>query len=54
MTNLAAKFFAPLKSQMTLNLAGGGTCSVEGSLMERNYTFTADGERPRRAARVTA
>lgn len=42
--SLTAKMFSPLKSQMTLDLANGGTWSIEGSLMERNYSVTADGE----------
>lgn len=42
--SLTAKFFSPMKSQMTLDLASGRTWSIEGSLMERNYLVTADGQ----------
>jgi len=40
---LKAKMFSPIKTRMTLTLADGSTWNVEGTILEKNYTISADG-----------
>jgi uncharacterized protein YxjI len=42
--HLKAKMFSPIKSRMTMNLADGRVLDVEGSLMEKNYQISSDGQ----------
>jgi hypothetical protein len=49
---LKSKTFSPIKSRMTLEMAAGEPWTVEGSLMEKNYTPSAAREgRSSRSAR---
>ena len=41
--SLSAKVFSPIKSRMTLHMAGGTEWQVEGSLLEKDYSISADG-----------
>jgi uncharacterized protein YxjI len=40
---LKSKTFSPIKSRMTLEMAAGERRTVEGSLMEKNYTVSSAG-----------
>jgi uncharacterized protein YxjI len=40
---LKGKMFSPIKSQMTVDLASGEAWTLEGSLMEKNYTASIAG-----------
>jgi uncharacterized protein YxjI len=40
---LKAKAFSPIKSQMTLDMASGEPWTLQGSLMEKNYTVSSAG-----------
>lgn len=41
---LKAKMFSPIKSKMTLHMADGHDWQVEGTIMEKNYTISSDGQ----------
>jgi uncharacterized protein YxjI len=41
---LKAKMFSPIKSQMTVDLASGEPWTLEGSLIEKNYTVSSAGQ----------
>jgi uncharacterized protein YxjI len=41
--HLKAKMFSPIKSRMTMSMADGSTWDVEGTIMEKNYTISANG-----------
>jgi uncharacterized protein YxjI len=40
---LKAQVFSPIKSKMTLSMAGGHEWSLEGSFLEKDYSIAADG-----------
>lgn len=40
---LKAKAFSPVKARMTLTMTDGTAWQLEGELLEKNYTVTADG-----------
>jgi len=41
--SLKAKMFSPIKSRMTMSMADGSTWEIEGTIMEKNYTISANG-----------
>lgn len=40
---LSAKMFSPIKSRMTLTVAGGESWELEGSFMEKEYSISSGG-----------
>ncbi|MGB8020583.1 MAG: LURP-one-related family protein [Candidatus Nanopelagicales bacterium] len=41
---LKAKAFSIVKDRMTMSMADGSTWQVQGTLMEKNYSITSDGQ----------
>ncbi len=41
---LKAKMFSPIKSQMTVDMVSGEPWTLEGSLIEKNYTVSSAGQ----------
>jgi uncharacterized protein YxjI len=42
--SLKAKMFSPIKSRATLTMADGSSWQIEGSLLEKDYSITANGK----------